>query len=272
MIDLKFLRCWAVREKVGEELKEWIRKVRVGLVTGVIVEEEKKRVKCRCEVKGGGGEIIPWIQDFQPYWFLLELRVPSDYWVVLEKGKVKHPFLLPNGVRILKFRNGTVVRVMGHKLVADYLGVKKEGGKYKLVEIERFAVDIPPYISTAEKLREFLALSGAPSDIVESAEHLDLVSSWPTIKNLSWVQKLEKLKARNNEEKIGDNEERKRIKEEEIKEETKEMKMKKKTEKEKEREEGEGKNKKKRKINQKDDMPPFKPGTPVEKILEFYQE
>lgn len=261
MIDLKFLRCWAVREKVGEELKEWIRKVRVGLVTGVIVEEEKKRVKCRCEVKGG--EIISWLKDFQPHWFLLELRVPNDHWIIIEKEKVKTPFLLPNGIRVLKFRNGTLVRLLGHKLVADYLGVKKEGGKYKLIEIERFVVDIPSYI-TPEKLREFLALSGAPSDIVESAEHL--VSSWPTIKNLSWVEGLERLKEK---------EERKRIKEEEIKEETEEMKMKKKTEKEKEkeREEGEGKNKKKRKINQKDDMPPFfKPGTPVPEILKYFNE
>lgn len=162
MIRKEFVKIWAVWERLSEVLCREIRqRIKVGAIQGVYLDEENARLKVPCEILQGG-EVKPWVdlpQVGQPSWFQLSLAVPGPKgWMALVgEGKRATPhFNQKLGKWLLVFRNGTVVRFHGRKLVADYLAVARQGSRYLLLEKERVAVDIPHYVRDKEELREFL--------------------------------------------------------------------------------------------------------------------
>ncbi|MCX8015748.1 MAG: hypothetical protein N2692_00320 [Patescibacteria group bacterium] len=161
MIGLKFLRCWAVWERLGQEFCREIRqRIKGGALQGVYLGEDA-RVKIPCEILSTG-EVKPWVilpQLGQPHWFQLSLAVPGPRgWVVLvgEGKRVTPRFNQKLEKWLIVFRNGTVVRFHGRKLVADYLAVVRQGARYQLLQKERVAIDVPHFVRDKEGLREFL--------------------------------------------------------------------------------------------------------------------
>jgi hypothetical protein len=162
MILEKFLRIWEVFERLPEALcREIQQRIKVGALQGVYLDEENARLKVPCEILSTG-EVKPWVllpQLGQPHWFQLSLAVPGPKgWVVLVgEGKKAIPhFNGKLGKWLLVFRNGTVVRFHGRKLVADYIAVVRQGNRYQLLEKERVAIDVPHFVRDKEGLQEFL--------------------------------------------------------------------------------------------------------------------
>lgn len=161
MVNFKFLKAWAVFERLSEALcREIWQRIKEGALQGVYLGEDA-RVKIPCEILSTG-EVKPWVvlsQLGQPHWFQLSLAVPGPRgWVVLvgEGKRVTPHFNAKLGKWLLVFRNGTVVRFHNRKLVADYLAVVRQGARYQLLEKERVAIDVPHFVRDKEALREFL--------------------------------------------------------------------------------------------------------------------
>ena len=190
MINLKFLRSWVVFERVAEEmLQRWYGRVREGLVQGVSVDFQNARVKIPCEVLESG-ELVPWVKTTEkPSWFQISLMVPGPNWVALVgEGRRLTPHLdSKTGKWLLKFRNATVVRFYGRKLVADYLAVARQNNRWFLVQKERAALDIPYHIKDREALRQFLE-NEVEVDILEVALELFNPNALP---NQQWQKGLQ---------------------------------------------------------------------------------
>ena len=174
MINLKFLRVWMVFERLSQEmLQKWYGRIREGLVQGVVVDFENTRVKIPCEVLENG-ELAPWVKTTEkPSWFLISLMVPGPNWLgIVGEGKKIAPHLdHKTGKWLLKFRNATVIRFYGRKLVADYLAVSRQNGRWFLVQKERAVLDIPYHIKDREALKLFLG-NEVEADILEVAVEL----------------------------------------------------------------------------------------------------
>lgn len=195
MLNLKFLKCWAVWERLSGDLCREIRqRVKVGALQGVYLDENLARLKVPCEILSSR-EVRPWLalpQLGQPSWFQLSLAAPGPKgWVVLvgEGKKVFPHFNTKLGKWLLIFRNGTVVRFHGRKLVADYLAVARQGNRYQLFEKERVAIDVPHYVRDKEALREFLRGEVA-EELLEIAIELFEPDS---LSNPVWEEGLEKV-------------------------------------------------------------------------------
>jgi len=191
MINLKFLRVWMVFERLSQEmLQKWYGRIREGLVQGVQVDFQSARVKIPCEVLENG-ELVPWVKTTEkPSWFQLSLMVPGPNWVaIIGEGKKFAPHLdRKTGKWLLKFRNATVIRFYGRKVVADYLAVARQNGRWFLIQKERAALDIPYHIKDREALRQFLLENEVESDIVEVAVELFNPNALP---NQQWQKGLQ---------------------------------------------------------------------------------
>jgi len=190
MVNKNFLRIWMVFEKVAQDaLQRWYGRVREGLVQGVSVDFQNARVKIPCEVLESG-ELVPWVKTTEkPSWFQLSLMVPGPNWVALvgEGRKVAPHLDQKSGRWLLKFRNATVIRFYGRKVVADYLAVARQNGRWFLVQKERAVLDIPYHIKDREALRQFLE-NEVESDIVEVAVELFNPNALP---NQQWQKGLQ---------------------------------------------------------------------------------
>jgi hypothetical protein len=190
MINLKFLRIWGVFERTSQELlQKWYGRIREGLVQGVHVDLENARVKIPCEVLESG-ELAPWVKTTEkPNWFLLSLMVPGPNWLgIVGEGKKIAPHLdHKTGKWLLKFRNATVIRFYGRKLVADYLAVARQNSKWFLIQKERAVVDVPYHVNDKESLRQFLQ-DEVESDILEVAVELFNPNALP---NQQWQKELQ---------------------------------------------------------------------------------
>jgi len=198
MVDLKFLRVFAIWERVSEQvLQKMYGMLKAGALQNVFVDFRKERLKIPCELVGEVGEVRPWFQmsDLgRPAWFQLSLAVPGPIgWVVLDGGK-KEPVLNERfGKWLLIFRNGTVVRQQGRKILADYLAVRQQGNKFFLIQQERMAVDIPSFIQDIEELREFLK-DKTPTDLFEIVLSVARLKGSASVVNSEWVDGLKKFK------------------------------------------------------------------------------
>lgn len=194
MVNFKFLKAWAVFERLSEALcREIWQRIKEGALQGVYLGEDA-RVKIPCEILSTG-EVKPWVvlsQLGQPHWFQLSLAVPGPRgWVVLvgEGKRVTPRFNQKLGKWLLVFRNGTVIRFHGRKLVADYIAVVRQGNRYQLLEKERVAIDIPHYVRDKEGLREFLR-GEVTEELLEVAVEL---FEPDRISNPQWEKGLEKV-------------------------------------------------------------------------------
>jgi len=190
MINLKFLRVWMVLERISQEmLQKWYGRIREGLVQGVGVDFENARVKIPCEVLESG-ELVPWVKTTEkPSWFQLSLMVPGPNWLgIVGDGRKITPHLdQKSGRWLLKFRNATVIRFYGRKVVADYLAVARRENKWFLVQKERANLFIPYHVNDKEALRQFLQ-DEVESDIVEAAVELFNPNALP---NQQWQKGLQ---------------------------------------------------------------------------------
>ena len=179
-----------VFERLSQEmLQKWYGRIREGLVQGVQVDFQSARVKIPCEVLENG-ELVPWVKTTEkPSWFQLSLMVPGPNWVaIIGEGKKFAPHLdRKTGKWLLKFRNATVIRFYGRKVVADYLAVARQNGRWFLIQKERAALDIPYHIKDREALRQFLE-NEVESDIVEVAVELFNPNALP---NQQWQKGLQ---------------------------------------------------------------------------------
>ena len=190
MINKNFLRIWIVFERFSQELlQKWYGRIREGLVQGVGVDFENARVKIPCEVLESG-ELVPWVKTTEkPSWFQLSLMVPGPNWLgIVGEGKKIAPHLdHKTGKWLLKFRNATVIRFYGRKLVADYVAVSKQNNRWFLVQKERVVVDIPYHVKDKEALRQFLE-NEVEVDILEVALELFNPNALP---NQQWQKGLQ---------------------------------------------------------------------------------
>lgn len=195
MIRREFLKILAVWEGIPEPLRQdLLKKVRSGALQGVHFDPLKARLKVPCVVVEGG-IVKPWVilpQLGQPQWFQISLSVPGPkgWAVVVGENKLITPhFNNKVGKWLLVFRNGTVVRFHGRKLVADYLGVARQGNHYSLLEKERVMVDIPHYVRDKESLQDFL-LDQVEEEILKVA--LGLFEPEKRLPNPKWEAGLKK--------------------------------------------------------------------------------
>jgi len=190
MINLKFLRIFVVFERVSQgALQKWYGKIHEGLVYGVQIDFQNARVKIPCEVLENK-EVVPWVKTTEkPSWFQISLSVPGPHWMVLvREGRKISPHLnQKNGKWLVKFRNGTVVRFYGRKLVADYLAVSRQNNRWMFIQKERVAIHVPYHIKDKEQLRLFLQ-EEVEADIVEAAVELFNPSA---LKNEKWQKGLQ---------------------------------------------------------------------------------
>ncbi|MGB9847823.1 MAG: hypothetical protein ACPLKV_01245 [Minisyncoccia bacterium] len=194
MIRSNFLKIWAVWERIPKP-QDILERIKSGALQGVHFDPLKARLKVPCVVVERG-IVKPWVflpQLGQPQWFQISLSVPGPkgWAVVVGENKLITPhFNNKVGKWLLLFRNGTVVRFHGRKLVADYLGVARQGNHYSLLERERVMIDIPHYVRDKESLRDFL-VGQVDEEILKVS--VELFESDRRLPNPKWEAGLKKV-------------------------------------------------------------------------------
>jgi len=196
MSDLKnFLRIVAVTDHVAEdEQKRLIAMSKDRAIEGVSVDQERSRVRVNCEILEKG-EIKPVYQMDHVNWFKLSISETKSekcprIGVVSEVGKL-FPTSIDDYRSVVSFRNGSVVRAFANRrLLADYVGIRKQGQEWFLVIDQRLDISVPSYVQDAD-LPAFLD-GKAPTDLIELA--CELLKKVGKVANPDWVNGLQSFK------------------------------------------------------------------------------
>ena len=209
MSDLRnFLRVVAVTERVTEdEQKRLIAMSKDKAIEGVSVDEQRSRVRVNCAVLAKD-EIKPLYQIPEGVsWFKISCSETKSaksprIGVVSDVGTL-FPAPLDDYLSVVSFRNGTVVRAFANRrLLADYVGVRKEGQSYFLVVDERLDFLVPGYVQDRE-IPGFLQ-GRVPADLLEIS--VDLLRK--AVSNPEWVNGLQSFKGEPSRREMPDRRER----------------------------------------------------------------